>query len=281
MGLGGHLIWTALAREITERNPSVKLLPIELHGNLLKLIKSPAYQNNPRILQEFIDNDQFVLPMVMNDPDTNYCAEDTPTKAYHKSGRHMIETLCLKYGIQNPKIECEIFFTETEEKEIDLLIRKTNLSNKFVCIEPYSKDNYTPNRKYDFSKWQQVVNELSKKTDVVQLGNAGSPILKNIKSLVGKTSFRQACLMLKRSTLFLSCESGLVHAASATKTPTIVILTGYQSKKMVEYPRHTYIDISSHGPCGLKIECEKCKSDVSKHDVTEITDVALERLGLK
>ena len=52
MGLGGYLTWTALSREIHSRH-GLKIIPMEVHGSVSKLIKSEAFHNNPTIVQKF------------------------------------------------------------------------------------------------------------------------------------------------------------------------------------------------------------------------------------
>jgi hypothetical protein len=49
---------------------------------------------------------------------------------------------------------------------------------------------------------------------------------------------------------------------------------------MVAYPQNINLNISTHGPCGLKVECPECKSDAENHDWTEICDIVKERLCL-
>ena len=74
MGLGGYLTWTALAREIKLRH-GFSSIPLELHGGVTKLIKSPIFYNNPNFIQDF--NDQYGVQVVLNNPNSNYCIEDT------------------------------------------------------------------------------------------------------------------------------------------------------------------------------------------------------------
>jgi hypothetical protein len=50
-------------------------------------------------------------------------------------------------------------------------------------------------------------------------------------------------------------------------------LTGYQGYDMVAYPNNINIDISTHGPCGLKIDCDKCSDDVYNHNENDIVDL--------
>ena len=273
MGLGGYLTWTALAREVFERNSGTKVIPLEAHGRLIKIIKSPAFKNNPHIVQSIEAGDQLALPIVLNNPATNYCLKDTPEKAFHKSDRHIIETVCEGYGIDNPTIQCEIFLSQEELDLADNILLQNGIGEDFIVIEPFSNDNYTPNRKYPFEKWQYVVDKLSKRyrQTVVQVGTPGSPILKNVTSLVGKTDFRSVAAVIKKAKMLLASEGGLAHVASAVKTNAVIVVTGYQSLEMVRYPALNYIVISKHGPCGLKIECQDCKKDAESHPPRQIS----------
>ena len=49
---------------------------------------------------------------------------------------------------------------------------------------------------------------------------------------------------------------------------------------MVAYPTNINVDISSHGPCGLKIDCPDCINDVARHDENEIVNIVINELKL-
>ena len=280
MGLGGYLAWTAVAREIVQSGKAKKLLPCEVHGGqYLKIVESEIWKNNPYISLDYQEYQSgHALPLQLNNPRTNYCKNDTPTRAFHRFDKHIIGQICEFYGLENPLLKCELFFSEAEHDNVGRIM--SGLDKDFITIEPESKTNYTSNRVYPFDKWQKIVNSLSKKIQVVQIGRKGSKPLKNTTRLLGDTSFREAALLIGRSKMFLSSEGGLTHAATTTDTPALVILTGYQHEKMVAYPQNINIDISSHGPCGLKRLCPNCEQDSNSHDWNEIVDVAEEKLCL-
>jgi len=280
VGLGGYLAWTAAAREIVKSGKSNKVLPCEIHGGqYIKIIENEVWKNSPHITMNYGEcQSGQAIPLQLNNPITNYCKKDTPKKAHHRYDKHIIEQICEYYDIYTPELRCELFFTEEEKETANSLA--SCLSDDFITIEPESKNNYTPNRVYPFEKWQSIVDVLSKKVQVVQIGNPSSRILKNVTSLVGKTTFREAALLIGKSKMFISAEGGLSHAATTTDTPALVVITGYQHEKMVAYPQNINLNISTHGPCGLKVECPECKSDAENHDWTEICDIAKERLCL-
>ena len=281
MGLGGYLTWTAVAREICNgKDTSIyKIVPCELHGNSLRLIKSEVFRDNPIFLQDGAQINRYeCFPLQLNNPKANYCTQDTPTKAYHRYDKHIIEQICEFYEIDKPALRCELYFSQREQQKVDDI--KRSLNEKFVAIEPHSKTNYTPNRAYPFEKWQKVVNELSKHTQVVQVGPPGKRVLENVIDLTNSTSFKEAALLLKYSQGFVSTEGGLVHAATAVDAKSVVVMTGYQSMKMVAYPQNINIDISSHGPCGMKVVCPQCSDDADKHDYNIIIEKVLENLNV-
>lgn len=278
MGLGGYLAWTAVAREISKRlPPDVKILPCEGDGKTVsKIVRSEVFENNPYILTR-VEEGVEAFPMFLNNPQANYCKTDTPYKAHHRYDKHIIEQMCEFYNIENPELRCELYFTEAERQNITKLTAE--LGDEYIVVEPYSKDNYTPNRSYPLGKWQEIINELSKKIQVVQVGLSNYPLLKNMIDFRGKTSFRSAALLIEKAKLFMSTEGGLVHAATCVDTTSIVIITGYQDTKMVAYPQNININIGSHGPCGLKLECPECTQDAISHNYKEILDKAIDFLS--
>jgi len=272
MGLGGYLAWTAVTREVKKRiDDDIKVLPCEGDGkNITKLVRSPVFENNPYIAKA--DEQCRMFPLFLNNPQANYCKTDTPLMAHHRYDKHMIAQMCEFYGIDDPELRCEMYFTEYEKQKVKDL---TSSIGDFVTIEPISKTNYTPNREYPFAKWQKVVDDLSKHIAVVQVGAPTSRLLNNVADFRGKTSFREAALVIGESKAFLSAEGGLVHAATTVNTPAVVIITGYQHPDMVAYPQNININLGKHGPCGLKVKCDDCFSEVMNHDYKEIVDKTL------
>ena len=283
MGLGGMLTWTAAAREIYEKNSlaaiGAHVIPCSYDGagNISEISDSPIFLNNPYLFKRGMDLSPGCIQMPMNIPETNYCKFDSPAKNVHRADRHIIEQICEHYGILSPRLKCDLFFSPEEQDKVSNLAE--GLPQKFITIEPGSKQSWTPNRTYPLGKWQRVVNALKKDIPIVQLGSDPSLRLDNVISLIGKTTFREAALLIGASRLFISTEGGLVHAATAVNTTSVCIITGYQSLTMVGYPQNINIDIGRHGPCGLKVRCEKCADDASSHNENEIISAARRFLG--
>jgi len=285
MGLGGYLCWTAVAREIRKKYGSnIKLMPVEQHGSFYKFL------NKHKDIEVFKGNDDFclsynrgslnnnlILPLVLNNPNANYCKKDTPEKAYHRYDKHIIEQYCEVYGITDPVLKCYLkpdakgwWFKEKLGDCFNTTLSIHQDPPPFITIEPNSNLDYTPNRAYPFEKWQNIVNALKDKIPFVQVGTKGSRVLENVIDWTGQSSFKNTAGMIGFSRLFLSSEGGLVHAATAVDTKSVVIITGYQTEKMVAYPQNINVNISSHGPCGLKSHCPDCHRDGEDHNYEEI-----------
>ncbi len=149
MGLGGYLTWTAAAREIRKRAGSeIKILPVEQHGNFIKIIKSEIFDNSSDFFNHSTDrSDTYLFPVILNNPNANYCKRDTPDKAYHRSDSHIIEQCCEVYGIQDPELKCDIEIDINSQEWVDSLVKKEIGDEPFITIEPISKENYTKNRR--------------------------------------------------------------------------------------------------------------------------------------
>jgi len=283
MGLGGYLTWTAAAKNICDRISGVKVIPFESHNNLIRPIKSEIFFNNPKIIQDFSDNNlDYCVPMILNNPSANYCKKDTPIKAIHRYDKHIIEQICETFGIQDPELKCELFLTEQEQSWADQFFGEHSSNKKTIVIEPQSNDEYSCNKVYPFTKWQMVVNKLSRNKNykIIQVGKrTNNKILEGVLDLTGKTSFRQASAIIKNADLFVSSEGGLMHAANAVETPAVIVYSGFIHPNMTGYKNNSNIWVGeSHGPCGMKIKCDLCESDMKNHNHDEILEAIEEQL---
>jgi ADP-heptose:LPS heptosyltransferase len=281
MGLGGYLTWTAAAREICDRVPGSKILPVETHGQLMRPIVSEIFYNNPRITQKLSqDNNQYCIPMILNNPSANYCKHDYPTHAVHRYDKHIIEQICEVYGISDPKLKCELYLTEGET-QVANLVGEAFSNKKYVVIEPQSNNEYSVNKVYPIEKWQKVADDLNNMgLNVVQIGQkTSSKRLKGVSDITGQTTFRTASAIIAGSDLFVSSEGGLMHAANAVETKSVIVYSGFISPVMTGYSENTNIWIGKdHGPCGMKARCEKCYDAMKNHDPNEIVEAVRDTL---
>lgn len=293
MGLGGYLMWTPVIREMRSRTDSVCFPYEQLPNGMIKPIHSDIFKNNPGVVWEH-DPKKYVkwIMLQLNNPKTNYCLQDLPDRAIHRYDIHVARQICEFYGIKDADIKPELFLTAEEYQHAEELIHFFQLTDgNFVTIEPNSKMEYSCNRKYPQEKWQRVVDELAKVTTVVQVGGGAYAsseqkkaqevaTLDNVVDMRHKGTFRTTAAIIKRSRLFLSSEGGLMHAARAVNTPSIIVVSGYTHPIMTCYPENYNIWVGKdHGPCGMKAVCQKCSDGFRAHDEGEIIEEALK--GLK
>ncbi|MAH43911.1 hypothetical protein CL614_09405 [archaeon] len=278
MGLGGYLTWTAVARELYTRT-GVKCFPLEGHSNLIKPIKSEIFDNNPYIWQAFSNlNEKYIL-LYLNDSKANYCKQDTPVKAVHRYDKHIIEQICEVYGILDPQLKCELYFKEEEFKFKNELLKDVG---NYIVIEPQSNDEYSVNKVYPLEKWQLVVDTLLKTgIKIVQVGRkTEDSVLDGIIDMTGKTSFREAAAIIEGANLFVSSEGGLMHAANAVGTRAVIVYSGFIHPNLTSYSENTNIWAGNkHGPCGMKIKCQKCSEEMEQHDHNEIINAVIDCVG--
>jgi len=235
MGLGGHLTWTAVAAAVKKE----KQLPVLAIENNSICEFSPIFKNNSNFT---FNPDKDYYKINISDPRLHYLV-DHGDKVSFTTKRHVIEHICQNLNLKDFKLKCELYLTESEQERAEKIA--SNLPAKYICIEPYSKMSWSQGREYPFSKWQNVVNSLKDTFSFVQVGKGGQRPLENVTDLSGKPSFRECSHILKRSSLLLASEGGIVHLANAANTKSIVIFTSFHVyPSTFHYKENTIIDIS-------------------------------------
>lgn len=272
MGLGGHLMWTPLIREIVKSAPEgTKIIPLEGPMNNLRYCgDKEAFKNNPYVANG--SDGGPTVPIFLSESRTNYCTYDAPDRCIQRHDKHVIQQICDVYGFGNVELKCELYLTD-EEWEFGSEFRGG------IVIDPHTKDEYTVNKRYPFEKWQRVVDALRADghTKIVQVGQRTERVLDGVRDMTGKTTFRQAAAMIGQADLFLGSEGGLMHAANAVRTSAVVIITGFLHPRMTCYPNNTNIWLGDplkggHGPCGMKVHCQRCFEECRQHDEFEIVE---------
>lgn len=277
MGYGGDLIISAAAREICQYYGK-KILPVRYNSRFDKLIGrktlawSAVFDNNVYFSKTKSQN-SIVLNRSL--AGISYVERELGDRFIFKKDIHAVEVICNHFGVSAKNIEPEIFFLSEEYQWFDLY--KKSLPSEYVVIEPYSKDDHTPNRAWNLEKWQEVVNEISQYIAVVQLGSSDSNPLNNVIP-VFDVSFRQAGLILSEASLFMSTIGGLMHLAKAVKTPSIVLHSGYEPLHMASYPSNLnlFTDVEC-SPCGLRTLC-KCGVKCINHISSEVVIANAKRI---
>lgn len=260
MGMGGHLMWTSVAKNLEEQQ-DLKLLPIENR----RLCKSQIFFNNSRFSNSLEGSKAVEF--------TNFQYIHNGRRVKFKTKEHIIKWTCKKIGLTKPiDLKCELFLSETEKinasKTCDLL------PQSYACIEPHSKTSWMQSRMYSFQKYQNIVNALQDKINFVQIGAPGAKKLDNVIYTNGDFTFRETYKVLENASFLLSTEGGLVHLSNAASTKSFVIYTSYQEPSLTMYPGNVMIDIARYRDeiIGYKHHPLYAK-EVEAHDESEIIEL--------
>ena len=285
MGIGGWLTWTAAVRIIKDRHESRDEPFTLLDGNRMaaqhEIFETMPFlnQTSPKVFSNGTHEGVW-----MGQPDCNYCFEDNPTYALHRTDRHIINVILQGLGhddATDEELYCNLYLTDEEKQwphtALGLLATMADDIQGIVCIEPNSKTNYTHNRVYPLVNWQKVVDALSEENILcIQVGQ-GPAILENVIDYTSKTTFRQAVALIEASDAFLASESGLVHAVSH-KGHSFVPISSYNTPELVCYPQNHNFIIGKHAPCGEKQYCVACNKEMFNHDPKEISDAVIRHI---
>ncbi len=252
MGLGGHLMWTAVARNI-KSNLNQTCKPSE---------NSIIFKNNPLFGSDGSYN------LNLGDPKNIYL-QDKGARIIWKSEKHVIEWICNHFGITNNiSLKCELYLTREEKLNAENIIKP--LPKKYICIEPHSKMSWSQARIYPFDKWQAVVDALCSEVQFVQIGAPNSQRLNN--AIYVDIPFRESQELLRHADLFVPLEGGLVHVANSADTKSVVLFNSYHTyPSTFHYPENAIIDIALYRDqiSGYKRH-ELYQKEADAHDPEEI-----------
>jgi ADP-heptose:LPS heptosyltransferase len=303
MGFGGALIWSGLARDLKAHYPDSTVAFIYDHPvrSILKNrypLENLIYANNPDIdilcvkshwkLKRFFVPSKRLFVVDLNDPKYFYWEKATEERMILKKSPHAIQIMASEFGIPNSLLQPTIRFYDGEVLRARMIQARYGLTQgKYICVEPCSKESWTPNRAWFEDRWLELIQQLKryikeKRLDlkIVQLGAPQSSFaLDGVINLQGLTTFRECGLILQDSRLFISTEGGLTHLAAAVKTPSVVIMSGYNPKELMSYPQNInlYHDMPCSG-CGLRIPCELDRQCAKTITVEEAFEAALKTI---
>jgi len=204
--------------------------------------------------------------------------------AFPKNVVHMVDIS--KY-IYKPIISDVIYqnsFPKVIGSTKEELYSKYSLDSDYIIISPsnsHQKRNIINYRAWENPKWVQLIKKLSRKIQVVIVGNTNEdeffnqlkPYPKNVLDLVGKTKLPDLIGIIENAQALVATDTGTAHLASAVNTevftligPTPAEVTGpYQS------PFNKVHIISSNQECApcYKTEIMKqCKENICMKNIT-------------
>lgn len=230
-GLGDTLLVAAVAREIKQ-----------FYGDNINITvnceKSDLLQNN-----KYIDT----ISNRYDGIDLNYhYGKSRSTKHFDTS---LIEIMCRKVGINNPKHTVDLFLTDEELNNAKKLLEKYN--QPIVTIQTTSGEFDASRKHWPEHSWRDLVHFLNDSSvTVLQLGSSADTVIDGTVNLINKKSIRESAAIISYADLHIGIVSSLMHVAEAVDTPAVILFGGFE-----KYTAHNYKNIT---PMESQTECSPC-----------------------
>jgi hypothetical protein len=194
----------------------------------------------------------------------SYAMSQTGNKMIWKAGGHAIQIIAKNFRAEINIPYPEMYFSSDELNFPSIFLSSRILGPNYVVIEPGTNTDWFGDlRAWPIDRWQDLVFFINKKypdVSVLQIGLSTTTLLQGVIDLRGKTSFREATLIIKDSLLFIGTEGGLMHAAAAVKARAIILWGGVTSSSFAGYP-HLHTIISNSVPCAPCGQLGWCDND--------------------
>ena len=128
---------------------------------------------------------------------------------------------CYLYGVPFHGDNIKVYLTDEENKSAQDYLN--SFPRKVIIIHPTgAKLNFnpdvqiTPNKDWFFEYWDEVVAELTKKYDVIQIGGRNEEQIPGVTTyLLGGCSPRQSLALVKNCLTYVGVDSFIVHGGAA------------------------------------------------------------------
>lgn len=161
------------------------------------------------------------------------------------------------------------------QKAAALLVSNKLQSGRYIVIEPdTNREWFGDLRAWPWENWQALVDRMiadNPSRPVVQTG-VGSEALRNVVDLRGQTTFREAAALIETAALFIGTEGGLMHAAGAVGTRSLIIWGGVTEPTFAGLPDQ-HIILSNRlecTPCGYRNSCPYDKACIRGISIDQV-----------
>ena len=215
-------------------------------------------------------------------------AGETPSHlvapALHKTKEQVAQLFSDKLGL--PRLESieDMAKAAREVLRGKFLQADMGISGGFIVVEPHTNREWFGDlRSWPFDRWQALVARLRAarpELSIVQVGLDDGVLLDGAVDLRGRSTFREAAMILRRSDLFIGTESGLMHAANAVDARAIIIWGGVTLPEFAGYPDQqkvlcSYVDCA---PCGQFGWCDNDHVCMRSIGVNAVFDAVMETI---
>lgn len=163
-------------------------------------------------------------------------------------------------------------------------VKKYGLSEKYIIISPsnsHQKKNRLNYRAWENESWKILIEELSKKIQVVVVGNKNEdeffdklkPYPDNVVDLVAKTSLSDLIGVIEGATALVATDTGTAHMASAVNTEVFALIGPTPAYETGPYqtPFNKVHIISANlscSPCYKTEVMKNCKDNICMKNIT-------------
>jgi len=222
LGIGSCVCYTPLVEALSLKlGRQIKLFTGQLYSYKAQENGYPIWENNPYI-ETIINADQI---------DENIMVELTIESDNFCQSRHIIENICLAYGLRPRQLKGSLFLSH-EEMQWGLKTL-SHLKRPIVCICPYGTSASTTESPWHLDNWLELVNYFKNKVSFLHIGNNNFE-QKMFPVFTPQTTIRQAMALIWASDLYVGFDTGPSHIATAFAKPTLVLWDAVRKASLEE-----------------------------------------------
>ncbi len=156
--------------------------------------------------------------------------------------RFRLEHYAAQAGVATPRRAPELHYADWSSPSVDALAANAG------GVIAVSTGASWPTKRWPIERWRALCQSLlGQGYRVIQLGKGDEPIGVD-DSFLDKTGIRDAACLLRASRVFICCDSGLMHLALATGTPTVALF-GPTEPAILTRPSGGFASIKNERPC--------------------------------
>ncbi len=135
---------------------------------------------------------------------------------------------------------------------------KALYGERYILIEPHTKNTVSGNKCWIWDRWQEVATRLNEIEgyDVLQNGTPKKK-LKGVRH-VPMPEFRDALIAIAGAKLVITTQGGLHVAAAALDVPCVTLWGEYAHPRNLGYEDQVNLYTGGPEPCGRTVECGGC-----------------------
>ena len=250
-GLGDHLLMSAVARELCQRDQG----PVWILSNHPELFT--ANPDVRAIFPEHPDHSHRGERLGANYHLVTYTHPDpADPDLIIAPPRPAIAEMCRLAGITGPvRMRPWFHFTKAEGE-----VQSPEPLREFVTIQSAAGSPSRPkaNKEWPHGRFQELADHLSSRgQQLVQLGSPADPLLPGVRDLRGRTDIRQTARLLADASFHIGPEGFLMHLARAVETRSVIVYGGRILPSEIGYPCNENLSVTPPcSPCWRSNQCD-------------------------